>query len=203
MPVPTSITDLDPTAANNSPAGSDSIGTSLDDYLRSHAAIIKQVDSAKLNIAGGTMTGALKNTHSQIGTSSTASNNFSLEPTTTGAMKLARGNSGSTTQDIITVDSNGKIAFPAQGQSLATNGYSFLPGGILVQWGTNAIVVNSGGDGDINYSPTFTSLFTIIVSDGDGVTNIGVVNSSILSKFTFRSETPSIAVRCNWIAIGT
>ena len=42
MPVPTSIADLDSTAANNSPAGSDSIGTSLDDYLRAHAAIIKQ-----------------------------------------------------------------------------------------------------------------------------------------------------------------
>jgi hypothetical protein len=34
MPVPSRLTDLSATAASNSPAGSDSIGTSLDDYLR-------------------------------------------------------------------------------------------------------------------------------------------------------------------------
>jgi len=43
MPVPNTIADLDVVAANNSPAGSDSIGTSLDDYLRSHAGIIKKL----------------------------------------------------------------------------------------------------------------------------------------------------------------
>ena len=43
MAVPSSIADLDAVAANNSPAGSDAIGTALDDYLRAHASIIKQV----------------------------------------------------------------------------------------------------------------------------------------------------------------
>jgi hypothetical protein len=42
MAVPTTITDLSTTAASNSPSGSESIGTSLDDYLRSVQAIIKQ-----------------------------------------------------------------------------------------------------------------------------------------------------------------
>ena len=67
MAVPTSITDCNATAANNSPAGSDSIGTSLDDYLRSHAAIIRQVydalvvvDGTLLPKAGGTVTGQIK-----------------------------------------------------------------------------------------------------------------------------------------------
>jgi len=86
--------------------------------------------------------------------------------------------------------------------SLASNGYQKLPGGLVIQWGTNTVVVNAGGDGDINYPVAFNSLFTILVSDGDGVTNLGVVNSSILSKFTFRSQTPSVAIRCNWIAVG-
>jgi len=43
MPVPTSITDLSTTAASNSPAGSDSVFPSLDDYLRSHASFIAQI----------------------------------------------------------------------------------------------------------------------------------------------------------------
>lgn len=43
MGVPVNITDLSTTAASNSPASSDSIGTSLDDYIRSHAAFIAQL----------------------------------------------------------------------------------------------------------------------------------------------------------------
>ena len=45
MGVPATLADLDPIAANNSPSGSDPIGTNLDDYLRSHAAMIKQAST--------------------------------------------------------------------------------------------------------------------------------------------------------------
>ena len=48
MGVPATLDDLDPIAANNSPSGSDPIGTNLDDYLRSHAAMIKQASTAAL-----------------------------------------------------------------------------------------------------------------------------------------------------------
>lgn len=54
MPVPSSIADLSTTAASNYPLGSDSIGTSLDDYLRTIQAIIKQQDSRGTDIASGT-----------------------------------------------------------------------------------------------------------------------------------------------------
>lgn len=43
MGVPTNITDLSATASSNSPAGTDSIGTSLDDYLRASSAFIRQL----------------------------------------------------------------------------------------------------------------------------------------------------------------
>jgi len=46
MAVPTAITDLSVTAASNSPAGSDAIGTTLDDFLRSHGAFIAQLYTA-------------------------------------------------------------------------------------------------------------------------------------------------------------
>jgi len=42
MPISTSITDLDVSEALNSPAGSDSVDGTLDNYLRSHAAIIRR-----------------------------------------------------------------------------------------------------------------------------------------------------------------
>jgi hypothetical protein len=54
MAVPTSITDLSTTASSNSPAGSDSIGTSLDDFLRGIQAILKQQFVAGTTLASGT-----------------------------------------------------------------------------------------------------------------------------------------------------
>jgi hypothetical protein len=51
MPVPSTIADLSTTAASNSPAGSDAIGTSLDDYLRAIQAIIKADVSVGANIS--------------------------------------------------------------------------------------------------------------------------------------------------------
>jgi hypothetical protein len=60
------------------------------------------------------MAGVIK-THVQLGDSGTATNNFMLTAQAAdGTMKLARGNNGATTQDVITVDTNGKVAF-AQG----------------------------------------------------------------------------------------
>jgi hypothetical protein len=44
VPVPTDIGDLDPVAANNSPSGSDQ-RSQADNYLRAHAAIIKQLEA--------------------------------------------------------------------------------------------------------------------------------------------------------------
>jgi len=58
------------------------------------------------------MSGVTK-THVQLGDSSTATNNFMLTAQAAdGTMKLARGNNGATTQDIMTVNAAGKVEFP-------------------------------------------------------------------------------------------
>lgn len=62
MPVPSTIADLDAVAANNSPAGSDSAKGTVDDFLRAHAAFIKQNNVAILlraPIASPTFTGVV------------------------------------------------------------------------------------------------------------------------------------------------
>ena len=41
MPIPTSLSDLSQTAADNYPTGSEVIGSNLDNYLRAHASFIK------------------------------------------------------------------------------------------------------------------------------------------------------------------
>lgn len=56
----------------------------------------------------------LKFIKAQLGMSSTPSDNFTLDASAQdGSMKLSRGNAGATTQDILTVDAAGKVAFPA------------------------------------------------------------------------------------------
>lgn len=55
MSVPSSINDLSTTASSNSPAGTDSIGVSLDDYLRAIQAIIKQNSSKGTDIASASL----------------------------------------------------------------------------------------------------------------------------------------------------
>lgn len=55
----------------------------------------------------------LKTIKAQLGLSGTPANNFVLDASAdNGTMKLARGNAGATTQDIMTVDADGKVTFP-------------------------------------------------------------------------------------------
>jgi hypothetical protein len=50
----------------------------------------------------------------QLGQSATATNNFVVEVPNTpdGSMKIARGNVGATTQDVLIISSNGSISIP-------------------------------------------------------------------------------------------
>ena len=57
----------------------------------------------------------------QFGKSNTPANNFTLDASAdNGTLKLARGNAGATTQDILTVDASGKVSFPQMGQTWQT-----------------------------------------------------------------------------------
>jgi hypothetical protein len=67
-------------------------------------AAIAELDSEKLAKFSDTI---------QLGDSVTPANNFTLDASAdNGTMKLARGNAGATTQDVMTVDADGKVAFP-------------------------------------------------------------------------------------------
>lgn len=70
----------------------------------------------------------LTKTQVQLGDSATATQNFVLTSAAQdGTMKLARGNYGATTQDIMTVDAAGKVVFPQNVVSMirvnSPNGY--------------------------------------------------------------------------------
>lgn len=45
MPVPSTMQDLSTLAGSNSPAGTEAIGNSLDNYLRAHASILRSTNA--------------------------------------------------------------------------------------------------------------------------------------------------------------
>jgi hypothetical protein len=98
----------------------------------------------------------LKANAAQLGQSGTATQNFTLDATAAdGTMKLARGNAGATTQDILTVDASGFLSAvqpPVQFDTslkLATTAFvksmGLTYGGIVTHAGTEAILAADMG----------------------------------------------------------
>jgi len=151
----------------------------------------------------------------QIGQSITPDNNFTLTAAAdNGTAKLARGNAGATIQDIMTVDAAGKVAFPAQGQSLSANGYVKLPGGLIIQWGTTPAILSglesdSPGWASGNFPIPFPTAILQLVGtvENNQQTNqqvTVVIAAPALTQWSFGLSsavtTPSLPVR--YIAIG-
>ena len=66
------------------------------------------------------MAGIIKANTIQLGDSATATQNFVLQTNVDGTAKLARGNQGATTQDILTIDANGLVTL-TQGRQLTNS----------------------------------------------------------------------------------
>jgi len=54
----------------------------------------------------------VKTDNVQVGVSVTPTNNFTLNPDGSGGLKISRGNPGATTQDVLVIDSTGKVTLP-------------------------------------------------------------------------------------------
>lgn len=120
-------------------------------------------------------------------------------------MKLARGNAGATTQDILTVDAAGKVSFPQQGQSLAASGYVKLPGGLIIQWGSTSGL--TGGSGSITFPTPFpTACFafnaTLVPSAGYGFVSADTPTTTSVQVVTRNSSATPTLFAFSWIAVG-
>lgn len=151
----------------------------------------------------------------QLGDSATATQNFTLTSgAVDGTMKLARGNFGATTQDILTVDASGLAAFPqglaafvGTNQSLAANGYQKLPGGLIIQWGTTTTIITNGTLA-VTFPTAFaTACYAAMVTQKDalganeamGWSASGLSTTGMTIGHYSSSSTSRIAT---WIAIG-
>ena len=133
----------------------------------------------------------LKLIRQQLGLSATPANNFTLDASADdGTMKLARGNAGATTQDVLTVDANGGVG--ARGVADNSDAATGFVGEYLETTSIySTIVINSttgraaqllltAGDWDVQGLVTFSatsatvtmnSAYISVATDGQGSAN--------------------------------
>jgi len=155
----------------------------------------------------------LKAIKAQLGLSNTPANNFTITAEAdNGTLKLARGNAGATTQDILSVDASGKVSAPVGLLGftfvLGNNGYIQFPswcfGGVMIQWGG---VTTESGVALKAFATSFpTVCLKVIVSPDDTSTPFtcaATVNSNVTFSCVVRNSagTP-VATGLNYIAIG-
>jgi hypothetical protein len=121
------------------------------------------------------MAGQLKINQLQLGDSATATNNFSLEVPSPpdGTLKLARGISGSTTQDVISISDLGDITLP---NGLLVIGSVVIASDFSATGITNIYETHVNGISDFNDVTTFFSDATFaqqIISNRAGSTADG------------------------------
>jgi hypothetical protein len=81
----------------------------------------------------------------QLGDSVTATQNFVLQTNVDGTAKLARGNAGAVTQDILTVGADGKVVFPQTAAGTFTAGTPCIYGPSIAASVKTTAAHNLGG----------------------------------------------------------
>lgn len=126
----------------------------------------------------------------QIGQSSTATQNFSLEQPVTpdGTVKLVRGNAGAGSQDILTVDASGDVLVGGNNlnlfsaKSLAASGYQKLPSGLIIQWGNFA--ASASADTAATFPIAFPTACQAVTATHGLYAGVDAGSSVIVSKST-------------------
>lgn len=151
MPVPSTIADLSTVAADNSPQGSEPIGTSLDNYIRAGYAFIKQIYNLfPVSVANGG-TGAT--------TASAARTNLGLGSSAT----LTAGTSANNV-----VQLTAEAILPAVDASLLTGvvvpGSSITPAKLSQPFTAGTSVTASGTAVDFTGIPSWVKRITVMFS---------------------------------------
>jgi hypothetical protein len=83
--------------------------------------------------------------------------------------------------------------------SAAANGYTFLPGGILLQWGN---FTGSSSPITISYPIGFTTAYQVVVTSNN-TNSLSVVTAVGNINFTVALNNPGGGITIRWFAIGT
>ena len=204
MGVPATLADLDPIAANNSPSGSDPIGTNLDDYLRSHAAFIKQI-SVGTGVSGvwgiGITGNAATATLATSATSATSAASLTQAYGASGNILTSTGSAWVSAPPIPGVPSGAVFYFA---MSTAPSGYLKCDGA-LVSRSTYAALFSAigttfgAGDGSTTFAlPDLRGEFLRSLDDGRGVDSGRTLGSAQSGAIQSHTHTIHSLTGSNW-----
>ncbi len=131
------------------------------------------------------MAGKLVIKNLQLGDNITATQNFVLSENSDGTAKLARGNTGATTQDILTVDANGRVTMPQNVVAFraSMSGLQSVPNNLVTTAAFNTVITNTGGVYDTatgKWTPGVAGWYTITAKGSfSGATGTGDVRIAI------------------------
>lgn len=88
--------------------------------------------------------------------------------------------------------------------SIAANGYSRLPNGLLMQWGSQSASVNTTTTATATFTATFATLYSVAISSNSSTLSVAGPSASNTTTFTWRniSAAAAAASTVNYIAIG-
>ena len=229
MPVPSSISDLSTTPALNSPPGSES-PSSIDDYLRAHAAFIRQIndlaatkadasalaskadDSAVVKLAGAqTVAGTKTFSASPVVPDATAPKHPVTKdqldakapiasPAFTGVPTAPNPTAGTRSQAIATM----QMFADEFGASLGGSGWQKLPSGLIIQWGTATV----GSNTSANFSFPITFPTAVLCAFGNKIyRQAGAGDGNAAGMFSISTSVYTVFADdgggdISWIAIG-
>ena len=215
MPVPSSISDLSTTPALNSPPGSES-PSSIDDYLRTLSAFIRQIndlkadDSAVVKLTGAqTVAGTKTFSASPVVPDATDPKHPVTKdqldakapiasPAFTGVPTAPNPTAGTRSQALATM----QMFADEFGASLTASGYQRLPSGLIIQWGSTS--VNATSVLNVTLPVAFPTAFVCATA------NSSVTGSYSEPVSAYAASLSQIAIRNNngathpaaWFAIG-
>ena len=149
----------------------------------------------------------------QLGLSVTPANNFTLDASAdNGTMKLARGNAGATTQDIMTVDAAGNVGFPVSNTSADAICTSIKQAdGTLIQFAPDIdqgnLAAQTAGSNTVSFPVAFVGAYAVTLTNLSGTpafpVSVEKLSQSQVRTWAFNTNSVSSAqVITSLIAIG-
>lgn len=140
------------------------------------------------------MAGTLKTNIVQLGDSATATQNLTIRTNIDGTFTIARGNAGATTQDILTIDSNGRVAYgvvQSMVRVITANGYGSTNNKIRR---FTTVITNQGTDITYADSATLGASFTINANGVYAITYCDQFSVAEHMGFTLNTSTPTTQI---------
>jgi hypothetical protein len=148
---------------------------------------------------GGTGASSITSNSVILGNGSNALNGNLVAPGSSGNVLTSNGTTWASSAPSVSVSS-----FTGSNQSIGTNGYQKLPGGLIIQWGSNTSSSpnNSVPTTTNNFPIAFTSIYAFVATPNGNTPATDGDWATVFTTTQFGARHRLFTVSYTWIAIG-